>query len=94
MHKSAMQFFIAFITGAIVPLLIGYVFIKINYAGDAKWTDLLAIMKKMYLLANLVFIAILPNLIAVFILYHFDKWNYLRGIFVSIMLYIALAFWL
>ncbi|MDR3326536.1 MAG: hypothetical protein LBT04_00105 [Prevotellaceae bacterium] len=93
MPKSpVLQFFIAFISGMIVPLFVAYIFIKANCYGDTDIMNLLAMMQKIYLVSNLIFIAILPNLIAVFLLNHFDQWNYLRGVFVSIMVYIAMAF--
>jgi hypothetical protein len=93
MPKSPiLQFFIAFITGLIVPLIVAYIFIRANFHDDTDMMNLLAMMQKIYLVSNIIFIAILPNLIAVFLLNHFDQWNYLRGVFVSIMVYIALAF--
>ncbi len=88
------QLLIALILGMLVPVLFAYVFYKTFYNGDDNLADVLHLFKTTNILTNLVLISIIPNLISVFLLNMFDKWNYLRGVFISIMIYICIAFFL
>ncbi|MDR1543039.1 MAG: hypothetical protein LBS50_01240 [Prevotellaceae bacterium] len=85
------HFLIGLISGFIAPLLFGWLFMLGFYHGDLSISSALIVMKSNTMLMKLLFVGLTPNLFAVFLLTHFEKWNICRGVFVTIMLYIAVA---
>ena len=94
MQKPVVQFFVAVLAGLVVPLIFAAIFYKSFYHGDDRLGDVLEFFRVSHVLTNLILISLIPNFVAVFLLNMFDKWHYLRGVFVSIMIYLCLAFFL
>jgi hypothetical protein len=91
MKKNVLQMFIGLILGLIVPVLFCWLFMVSFYSGSVPLVEVFRAVKSSALLIKLLFIALLPNLLAVFLLNHFELWNFCRGVFISIMIYIAVA---
>ena len=94
MQKPVVQFFVAVLVGLVVPLIFAAIFYKSFYYGDDRLGDVLEFFRVSNVLTNLILISMVPNFIAVFLLNMFDKWHYLRGVFVSIMIYLCIAFFM
>ncbi|KGN81121.1 hypothetical protein HW49_04385 [Porphyromonadaceae bacterium COT-184 OH4590] len=92
LEKPAIQFAVALLAGLIAPILFASVFYTTFYHGDDQMKDVLEFFRVTNILTNLILVSMIPNFIAVFLLNMFDKWHYLRGVFVSIMIYLSLAF--
>jgi len=91
MKKPFIEMLIGIVAGLIVPFLFGWLFVWTFYDNDLSWQVVWLMLKSTTLVMKLLFIAVLPNMLAVFLLNHFEKWNYCRGVFVAIMLYIIVA---
>ena len=91
MKNAFLQIFIGMAAGLIVPLVFGWLFLRTLYSGELSLYTVFLFIKSTSLIMKLLFVAILPNMLAVFLLNHFELWNYCRGVFVAIMLYIAVA---
>ena len=87
-----LQLFIGIAAGLIVPFLFGWLFLTSFYDGEMTVEKVFYLLKFPPIVMNLLIVAVLPNMLAVFLLNYFELWNYCRGVFVSIMLYIAVAF--
>ena len=94
MQKPVVQFFAAVLVGLVVPLIFAAIFYKSFYHSDDRLGDVLEFFRISHVLTNLILISMVPNFIAVFLLNMFDKWHYLRGVFVSIMIYLCIAFFM
>ena len=94
MQKPVVQFFVAVLAGLVVPLIFAAIFYKSFYHGDDRLGDVLKFFRVSHVLTNLILISMIPKLIDVFLLNMFDKWHYLRGVFVSIMIYLCIAFFM
>ena len=92
--KGFMQKPVVQLAGLVVPLIFAAIFYKSFYHGDDRLGDVLEFFRVSHVLTNLILISMIPNFVAVFLLNMFDKWHYLRGVFVSIMIYLCLAFFL
>jgi len=90
MQKPVVQFFVAVLAG----LIFASIFYKSFYHGDDRLGDVLEFFRVSHVLTNLILVSMIPNFIAVFLLNMFDKWHYLRGVFVSIMIYLCIAFFM
>ena len=86
-----LQMLIGLLAGLLVPLLFGWLFLKNVYSSNVSFHTIFTVLKSTSLLMKLLFVAVLPNMLAVFLLNQFEKWNYCRGVFVSIMIYIVVA---
>jgi hypothetical protein len=91
MKNPFVQMLIGVLAGLVVPLVFGWLFLRNLYEGELTLDVVFLLMKSTSLIMKLLFVAILPNMFAVFMLNYFELWNYCRGVFVSIMLYIAVA---
>ena len=90
--SPVLQLFIGILGGLIVPIVFGWIFLTSFYGGEITFEQLHLLLSKFpSLIVNLLIVAVLPNMLAVFILNYFELWNYCRGVFVAIMLYIAVA---
>jgi len=86
-----LQLLIGVVAGLIVPLVFGWLFLRNLYEGELTLDTVFLLMKSTSLIMKLLFVAILPNMFAVFLLNYLELWNYCRGVFVAIMIYIAVA---
>ena len=86
------QFLIALFAGIVVPILFALMFYKTFYHGEEELGQVMHFFRQTNILTNIILVSMIPNFVAVFLLNMFEKWNYLRGVFVSIMLYLCLAF--
>jgi len=86
-----LQMFIGLAAGLIVPLVFGWFTLLRFYSGELSLFEVFLFIKSTPLIMKLLFVAVLPNMFAVFMLNYFELWNYCRGVFVAIMLYIAIA---
>lgn len=91
MKNPFLQMFIGLISGLLVPFLFGWLFLHTLYSGELSWQVFFMLVKSTSLVVKLLIVAILPNMLAVFLLNHFELWNYCRGVFISIMIYIIVA---
>ena len=89
--SPVLHMFIGLIAGLIVPLVFGWLFLRTLYSGDISLHTVSMLIKSSALIIKLLFVAILPNMLAVYLLNHLELWNYCRGVFVSIMIYIVVA---
>jgi len=92
MKNPVLQLFIGILGGLFVPFVFGWLFLTSFYDGEMTFERLVYLSKFPSIIMNLLIVAVLPNMLAVFLLNFFELWNYCRGVFVSIMLYIAVAF--
>jgi len=90
-NSPFLQLFIGLAAGLIVPLVFGWLFLQNLYNGELSLQIFFLLSKSTSLIMKLLFVAVLPNMLAVFLLNHFELWNYCRGVFVSIIIYIVLA---
>jgi len=94
MQKPVVLCVVAVLAWLVVPLIFAAIFYKSFYHGDDRLGDVLKFFRVSHVLTNLILISMIPNFIAVFLLNMFDKWHYLRGVFVSIMIYLCIAFFM
>jgi len=90
-NNAVLQMLIGLALGLIVPLFFGWLFLRTLYSGELSLQTVFFFMKSTSLIMKLLFVAVLPNMFAVFLLNHFELWNYCRGVFIAIMLYIVAA---
>ncbi|MDR1592239.1 MAG: hypothetical protein LBS16_05085 [Prevotellaceae bacterium] len=92
--KSTYSFLIGLIGGLTVPLFFGWLYLTILYTGEMPLNELLGRLVKTSIAVKMLFMAIIPNLFAVFLLNHFEKWMACRGVFVAIIIYILAGIWI
>ncbi len=86
------QFMIGLGLGLVIPIVFATIFYKTFYTGPDELSQVLSFFRKTNILTNLILVSMVPNFIAVFLCNMLEKWNYLRGVFVSIMVYLSIAF--
>lgn len=92
LRKPVVQFVVGLLGGLIMPIIFAAIFYTSFYHGQDELSMVFDFFRQSNILTNFILVSMIPNFIAVFLLNMFERWNYLRGIFVSIMIYLSLAF--
>lgn len=79
------------ILGIIIPLLFGYFFLTNSYKGDLSITELLSVMSQNSLVIKLLFVAVLPDMGAAFLLNTLEMWRACRGMFAALGIFILIC---
>ncbi len=87
------NFWLSLGIGLLVPIIFGLIFFVVIYRGELPLFDAL----KMYavqapsLISKMILVSLVPNLFGVFACYHAQWWRACRGIFVTVLFYLAVA---
>lgn len=90
--KPVVQFIVGLLGGLLMPLAFATLFYTSFYHGDDELKLVIEFFRQSKILPKFILVSMIPNFISIFLLNMFERWNYLRGVFVAVMVYLSLAF--
>lgn len=91
MKSSLDKLWFGALLGLIMPIAFGYLFLISTYSGDFSLDSLFRFMSGNSMIIKFLFVAMLPDMGAVFLLNTLEMWRACRGMFAAIGLFILIC---
>lgn len=75
------------LSGLLLPLLFGFLFVYSTWHGDVSWQDLFVAFRSNGMIVKFLCIALFPDMGGVFLLNTFEMWNACKGMFAALGIY-------